>query len=366
MSHSYWYENNDEKKFTSFDYDEHYNNSLYGAMHHNPYNFSTVQSGNHITTSYQENHISDYDEKRLLYELSKSKKTKSEVLDLDNIMIVRLPDELKEFHWVKILHVKNTGLISFDNLPPNVSEISADSNKIESIDIKSYTIKELSLVNNKIKTIKSLPNTIEKIDLDNNYLNDNSFRDVIFPDTLEYLVLDNNLLEKIPILNHNLNTLSIRHNHLKSLTGMPKYISSIDFSHNMIDRIIDWPQYVKKVVGTHNFIKIIRDIPLSVEYLDMERNELKFVPILHSNMKFADFSSNNISVFLARYIPEKLERLNLKNNILANIPQLFADDERVIYDKRMSLHTYSRETETHSIYAVSNPNYIVLTKHKVI
>lgn len=67
----------------------------------------------------------------------------------------KLPDIFSSLDYVKILHIPNGLISSFDNLPPNLEELDMENNEIKEIekDKLPKTLVKLNLSNNKIEKV---------------------------------------------------------------------------------------------------------------------------------------------------------------------------------------------------------------------
>lgn len=323
----------------------------------------------------------EFNELTLRKQLDESKFTQDEELILNNIKMEKLPEELKEFTWVKNIYLQKCGLTSLENLPPNIEALDAESNKLIEInsDHLPPKLERANFSDNMLMTVGKLLDTITDIGFRDNNLDENSF--VNMPEDLEHIILDKNRFTTLPNIKFGskIKKLDIANNRLTSIDELPNTIEELDFSRNEVTSVKHLPSSIKTVNGDHNKIKYVLSLPESLEYLDLSDNNLMFVPRLPNGIKTVDLSSNNIKYMISKTLPTELKILDLKNNPeLHNIPDEISKDMRLIFDidnkseDFMNLMRVGKRferieapTKPHE-YSVENPYYIVLTKHKVI
>ncbi|ARF08868.1 hypothetical protein Catovirus_1_918 [Catovirus CTV1] len=255
------------------------------------------------------------------YEMSKirdilinSETTKNCELDLSDYRMNRLPKKLKSFVWLTKLIVSKCGLISLENLPPNLVELEASYNKINYIGKIDWpeSLQRVLLDNNVIMTIDYLPPKLKCLGLSKNKIS--NFLTVT-PHTLELLDLSKNLLKKVPHLNDGIKGLDISENYIEDVNTLPDTIEMLDCSKNEIKYITFLPKNITHFTASNNKITSVVNLPDNIQTIDLSNNQLSYIS-LKDSCKNVDLSNNDIRYFNCYNLPKDLECLNLENNDL--------------------------------------------------
>jgi len=313
----------------------------------------------------------------LLIPLEKNRNTKNIILDLSQRSLDKIPEELKEFTWIKKLIIKKNAItcVPTSDFPPDITSIDISINKIMKINGSMLTMKlvVLEVQNNRItefdgKEFKYLKN----IDLSFNELKeiksfppnlvegDFSFNKIIeiksFPLNLVTCNLSTNHLQIIAPTNSKLKFLDISHNNIKDsdeimlntglqelditdntlqkLPKIPDTLESLIFSHNIIDEINEpLPKSLKKLCGANNRIIIFDTIiPINIHTIDLEGNRLsEFIDISNTNIVCMNLGDNCLqNLPYLNKIPLSLQELNISNNFIPGIPTNFRNRENLM------------------------------------
>ncbi len=302
--------------------------------------------------------------------LEKNKNDKNVTLDISNKSLNKIPEELKEFIWIKKLVIKKNAISSIptSDFPPNITfmdisinrimkingsmltinlvVLEVQNNRIEEFDGKDFKyLKKINLSFNELKEIKSFPpNLIE---------GDFSFNKIIeitsFPQNMIRCDLSTNRLQTIAtkfkkhsklkfldvshnyikdsdkiMLNNGLIEFDISDNLLDKLPKAPDTLESFIFSHNNICEIDKpLPKSLKKLSGENNKIILFDAIvPININIINLEENRLsEFIDISNTNIISMNLRDNCIQDLPdSNKIPLSLKELDISNNFVSDIP----------------------------------------------
>ena len=267
---------------------------------------------------------------RLKLLLMKNKKEKNIKLELDNLELITLPSELKEYTWIQVLNINNCSLDSLNNLPPNITILNATKNKIKSLSklqLPDY-LQNLNLENNLIDNIESLSNNLQNINLNYNKI---KYINIIFPSKLKKLLLRNNKLKTIYLKTTNIKSLDLSNNNFYSISNLPNSLEILDCSNNKINYIII-PNNLRRLIANNNNISNILHFPSSLEYIDLSKNYLTWLPILPDNLKKGIFKSNCLQSVCDKLLPLELEELDLSLNNKLILNEILRENKKIKYD----------------------------------
>jgi len=310
--------------------------------------------------------------------LEKNRNTKNETIDISQKSLNGIPEELKEFTWIKKLCIKKNTITSIptSEFPPHITFIDISFNRIIKINGSMLTIKlvvlkaqsnriqefdgiqfkhleNIDLSFNELTEIKSFPPNIIRCDFSFNKiieiklfpanlvvcnLSSNSLQ-IMAPTNSKLKILDvshNNIKDSDKItLNNGLKEFDISENKLEELPKVPDTLESLIFSHNNILEINEpLPKSLKKLCGENNRIMLFDTvIPINIHTIDLEGNRLsEFIDISNTNIVYMNLGNNCLLNWPdSERIPLSLKKLDISNNFVSSIPvQLKSRDNLMI------------------------------------
>ena len=226
---------------------------------------------------------------------------KGEMLVIQDTRLIKLPNILQKFSWLKTIKIMNTGLIEIGNIPENAENVFLQRNKINTVsNITDFNkIKRLSLKDNKLDIIdfSLLPQSIEQLDVSDNIIH--TVVNSTHLQNMNTLVINNNKLTQIPQLNSSILRLSFAKNKLESLKGCSDNIMELDCSNCNLSNLDHLPEkQLIKLIAYSNKFKCLTKMK-------------------HMHLKHLDVSYNGITNITD--IPETLEELDISHNDMTNI-----------------------------------------------
>lgn len=337
------------------------------------------------------------DEEEIEKILNECEMKKLDEIIFTNCKLEKCPMRLITFDWVKSMNVKNAGLISLENLPPNLEELNASRNKISYINPGELpaTLKFVDLSFNNIAVLENLPEGLLGIDVGHNKI----VSILNPPKSLQEIGLCNNSLTVIPDFGPNLLKLDIGKNNITDLDNLPQTLLDFDCSLNNITIIREeLPQTLEKLVAFYNKITYVMKLPKSLKYIDLSNNELTWLDDYPPFLETLDISNNKLKA-LRENIPTTLRLLDISGNQIHNQKRFKEyriddfkydsddDDSGDIYSWRGKQSSFPHNnfhghwnglrnnnsnitslfaTATETRYVKSNPNYIPLKNSYIV
>lgn len=276
---------------------------------------------------YDKTFLSYYDKIEIDKILDESRRTRDEILDLSKYKIKRLPTQLKEFDWIKTLHIKNCALIQLSNLPKNLEYLDASNNSLSEFKKEDFptSIREIELEKNIISEINDYPENITSLNLSDNELNSLPTN---FPASLITLLVGKNKLNKFSSITSQIIYLDISSNNIESIESLNNEIEALQCSKNKIYHIKKLPTNLKILIAYSNKIRGVYSLPESIEELDISHNEISWIPTLPNNLKNCDLSNNRLRILNCN-LPEKLISMDLTMNTYLKLPTTLENDHRI-------------------------------------
>lgn len=237
--------------------------------------------------------------------------------------------------------------IKTKNLPLNLEFIDASHNSITNIELYDETLKKINVSYNLLFDDPPLrfPRNLEYLDIANNKIN--SLNNIYFGENLQTLDLSCNKLECFTITAPKLQKLNISFNSIISL-DMTSYpvLKHLDASDNLLNHItipnsveylyimrnklksleLDQESQLKKIDALENEISqlAIVEMPEHLTEIYLSHNQLKSfnIPNETKELKVLDLSYNNITTLTSSYTSIGLERLDISNNHVPELPLL--------------------------------------------
>lgn len=330
--------------------DQYANYDYYNVFHGVGDNNTNYSFGNQMNDPYQNKHS------RLNKLLLENKLTKSEELDLHELILMELPKELCEFTWVKKLDISTVKVENLNNLPPNLVELRASGNDIHEI-VKGQlpaTLQYMELDRCELSNVKNLPCGLKHLSICHNKKPILSFVDL--PESLEIVVLEGNDLKQIPNLPNSVHTLILNDNGIKELTNLPPNLRELHVAQNCIERIdIMLPQTLRAFDCSSNNLKFITNkfppeltslrlfgnkelryimsLPDSLINIDCSDCSFVWIPTLPNKIERADFSNNKVrNMNFTQELPPKLAMFDLRGNQDLKLTDEMKKHNAVYYD----------------------------------
>nr|QBK89489.1 MAG: hypothetical protein LCMiAC02_05840 [Mimivirus LCMiAC02] len=251
--------------------------------------------------------------------LKNNRNTKNDTLNISRKSLDKIPEELKDFVWIKKLYIRKNAItsISTSDFPKHINLIDISFNRIIKINSSMLTMElvVLKVQSNEIEEFygKEYIN-LKKIDLSHNKIKDS---------------------DKI-ILNIGLKKLNISDNRLDKLPKIPGTLKSLNFSHNNISEINKTnllPKSLKKLYGENNgMILFDTIIPIDIHTINFEGNRLsEFIDISNTNIVDLNLGNNCLKYLPnSEKIPLSLKKLDISNNFIANVPNQLRNRDNLI------------------------------------
>jgi hypothetical protein len=276
--------------------------------------------------------------------LKGSKNYKLPELKLTNLRTI--PEELKNFIWLKKLILSGSTFNEIRNLPPNLEELLLIDLTIDEIDgetlpdsltflllIKSGTSKivnlknsivKLVLMDNLINEISNFPNSLELLNLENNVILDIP----PLPQNLKVLNLSNNLIddEHMPILPNGIETIKVAHNKLCDVFKIPNSVKILDLSHNKcVHELPDmnFDNKLEKIDISYTMIDNIDNLYMceNLTHIDVSSCVIDYIRYLPQNLIVFKCNNSRLDKITCA-LPNNLNRLELASNNLYSIPDM--------------------------------------------
>lgn len=229
-----------------------------------------------------------------------------------------LPLKLIDLTNLTELTIKKCKLDELNFIPQNLIKFTCNECglKIVSCNIFSSCLQFLNLANNYIELITDFEHLkLTYLNLDDNkliYIND-------LCESLEIISLKNNLLTNINFLMKNMKEVYLTNNRIEDTEYLFDSIEILDVAKNYITHIALLPLKLKVFIAYNCKIRnIMCQMPLLLEKIDLYNNCLENIPDLNNNLKWADLSSNDL-----RKLPKNIKNLEYlditsNNNIVMN------------------------------------------------
>lgn len=249
-----------------------------------------------------------------------------------------------------------------------ILELSLADNRVESLNIANSKLIILNLAQNRFTSLPKLPKTMTNLNMNGNNINTltggveniiklglslnglESISPKINFSSLKSLDISRNNLTALPDFQScapNLVTLDFGHNKVKELPNLPKNIKNLNAKNNQLTHLYDLSQFVnlKNIDISFNEIEELPKLPKSLfsfhaifnqiyEFIESEtpiltrvnlaHNQLEEIPYFTSNV-ITEFnlSNNRITTLSISHIYEKIENLDVSNNMISSIPEDF-------------------------------------------
>jgi len=273
-----------------------------------------------------------YDDKNIILQKALQKNS---VCDMKDMVFDCLPFEMSKNIYIKKLDISESCVVSLNNLPPNLEDLTAINNDIQELDenilpkslrainVKNNSITKINLKNctnlikilcenNPIHTLL-LPNTLRACTISSQTLDLTDFEkmDDLFvlritqsiitnlapltQNVRQLLIVNSQILCDIPKFGSNLQRLSLVKCNLNSTFNFPENLSILTLSDNNL---------------TGTFI-----IPSSVIDLDISDNNILSLENVHSNLHKLNISNNiNINISSEQLLILRLNECSLIND----------------------------------------------------
>ena len=342
------------------------------------------------TSCYDNFFINIDDKNQLKKQLEKNKESKNEVLELEGNNIDELPEDLKNYTWVKVLILESTNIKTItNNLPPNLNKFICKYSSIKSFDasvlpdcvtmlifIHNNTseitglkegLLEINLSDNIIRELKSdIPTTTIKLVMSHNKL---LFTSPIIPDSVREYYINETSITNIDDLNDNIEILHTCRCNISEVNKLPSELIDWKCFVSQVEKInCKWPSKMKKLDLFNNLLEEIEELPESLVEADLSNNEFEEIPIFHSAAKSIDLKQNN-KIKLEDF--EELLKKFPSVNILYDRPKKFQtmNDMHFLNNfspEYMFNHNNNAPIVSFSRFNDDDPNYVPLDKTYVL
>ena len=221
---------------------------------------------------------------------------------------------------VKKIKIINTNIRSFDNIPPNVTEIFIKKGNMALAQFNniSQNVTKIEIINNRLVMTANLYNLVNLTFLD---LSQNNIHGIPkLPVNLKTFIATHNKIKEIQNLNDNLMELNLSNNLIEQVCNIPLNIELLNVSRNLI-KYVDLSSFnnLKVFKAYNNFIDlIIGPISPKMEVFDVFNNQLTQVPELGINIKEIDLSNNDLKR-LPKFGLGVIERVDITKNPLLEL-----------------------------------------------
>lgn len=207
-------------------------------------------------------------------------------------------------------------IIWSEHLPPNVKEVSFDSNRIATIGLPPrwpHTIKILCLDRNKITNTQVVTE---------------------WPQGLEILSLDDNPLYIVPKrLPDALDLLSMSYTRLKILNNLPPGLKKLRAYYSSIEVIGPLPSALQYLILGHNILKSSQvfqhTLPQTLTFLNLDYNALTYLPEdLPDTLETLSVVGNKLTT-LPRNLPASLRLLIANKNRIRAFDPIWKENQRL-------------------------------------
>lgn len=284
---------------------------------------------------------------------------KNTELDLSDCQLQEIPQEIKDFYWLKKLYLNNNQIEKISNLENlvNLEELKINSNKISRIQgleaLSKLTF--LDLYENQIEVIENLENLSELKFLGFPNNNISNIQGLSHLKKLSRLWLDSNQIQSIEGLDtlENLTVLGLRSNRITNITGLETLVKLdiLSLAENFIYKIENlvnltqlhtlylWGNPIKRIQGLDALINISilylssnqiekiegLDKLVNVKELYLHNNQIVEIEGLNKlkRLSILSLGSNHIEVIKGLEKIQNVTSLNLAGNLISRIENIY-------------------------------------------
>lgn len=246
----------------------------------------------------------------------------SDTFVIKGVMIDELPEIMKTMTCIKDMTVTQCGLKTLANLPPNIVKLDVrynDLKKLISSELPN-TITEINANKNEIQMIDLSKSTrIKTLNVSNNPLSGS----LLFPPNCEEVHAASSNLCSTKCFSDlkNLAILKINLSSVESIDDLPDSVVDISASRTMIGynrdtngTISRLPKSLMKFVCHTSGIKgfTFQSFPPNLSHIDLYDNDLQTVPTLPEVMSYVDISKNKL--VCVSNVPSKVQNYQCDSN----------------------------------------------------